>query len=202
MEKRPFEIFRIMPLLNALEARFIISALLLYFYLVYATGFKNIIERFSFIRDSAFLDIVIGIAPFFLLLIILWVNSFILFRTSPSVSLTRKKYLGAHLRLNVPILLPVFIFSLFQDLLNFIPFTKNFGTSESFSCLDLVWLLPFMVLLMIFYPFFLRRIWNTHPMPPGERREKLEAFCRKAGLKVSEILIWNSFPGRIITAML
>ena len=200
MEKRPFEVFRVMPLLNALEARFIISALFLYFYLVYATGFKNIIEGFSFIRYSSFLDIVIGIAPFFLLLMILWVNSFILFRTSPSVSLTRKKYLTSHLRLNVPILLPVFLFSLFQDILRLIPFTKNLGTPESFSFLDLVWFLPFMILLMIFYPFFLRLIWSTHPIPQGERRKKLEAFCRKAGLKVSEIVIWTSFPGLIITA--
>ncbi len=200
IEQRPFEAFRVMPLLNALEARFIISALFLYFYLVYATGFKNIIEGFSFVRDSSFLDIVIGIAPFFLLLIILWFNSFILFQTSPSVSLTREKYLISHVRLNVPILLPVFLFSLFQDLLRIIPFTKSLGASESFSFLDLVWFLPFMILLMIFYPFFLRLIWSVHPMPRGERREKFEAFCRKAGLKVSEIVLWTSFPGRIITA--
>ena len=173
IEKSPFEAFRVMPLLNALEARFIISALFLYFYLVYATGFKNIIEGFSFVRGSSFLDIVIGIAPFFLLLIILWFNSFILFRTSSSVSLTREKYLISHLRLNIPILLPVFILSLFQDLLSIIPFTKNLGTSESFSFLDLVWFLPFMILLMIFYPFFLRLIWGTHPMPRGERRGKI-----------------------------
>ncbi|MBP1709707.1 MAG: peptidase Ste24p, partial [Deltaproteobacteria bacterium] len=200
IDQSPFETFRVMPLLNALEARFIISALFLYFYLVYATGFKNIIEGFSFVRDSSFLDIVIGIAPFFLLLIILWVNSFILFRTSSSLSLTREKYLISHLRLNAPILLPVFLFSLFQDLLKIIPFTKNLGASENFSFLDLVWFLPFMILLMIFYPFFLRLIWSGHPMPQGERREKFEAFCRNAGLKVSEIFIWTSFPGRIITA--
>jgi Zn-dependent protease with chaperone function len=200
IENRPFEVFLVMPLLNALEARFIISALFLYFYLVYAAGFKNIVEGFSFVRNSLFLDIVIGIAPFFLLLMILWFNSFILFRTSPSVSLTRKKYFMSHLRLNFPILIPVFLFSLFQDLLSIIPFTKNLGASGSFFFLDLVWFLPFMILLMIFYPFFLRLIWGTYPMPRGERREKFEAFCRKAGLKVSEIVIWASFPGRIITA--
>jgi Zn-dependent protease with chaperone function len=200
IEQSPFEAFRVMPLLNALEARFIISALFLYFYLVYGTGFKNIIQGFSFVRASSFLDIAIGIAPFFILLIILWFNSFILFQTSSSVSLTRKKYLISHLRLNIPILLPVFLFSLFQDLLRIIPFTKNLGASESFSFLDLVWFLPFMILLMIFYPFFLRLFWSGHPMPRGGRREKFEAFCRKAGLKVSEILIWTSFPGRIITA--
>jgi len=106
----------------------------------------------------------------------------------------------SHLRLNIPILLPVLLFSLFQDLLSIIPFTKNLGASENFSFLDLVWFLPFMILLMIFYPFFLRLFWSGHPMPRGERREKFEVFCRKAGLKVSEIFIWTSFPGRIITA--
>jgi Zn-dependent protease with chaperone function len=200
IEQRPFESVRVMPLLNALEARFIISALLLYFYIVYGTGFKNIIQGFSFLRDSSFLDILIGIAPFFLLLIILWFNSFILFRISSSVSLTRGKYITSHLRLNAPILLPVFLFSLFQDLLRFIPFTKSLGASESLPLPDIVGFLTFMILLMIFYPFFLRRIWDAHPMPQGERRKKFEAFCQKAGLKVSEILIWASFPGRIITA--
>ena len=196
----PSEAFRIMPLLNALEARFIISALFLYFYLVYGTGFKNIIQGFSFVRASSFLDIVIGIAPFFLLLMILWFNSFTFFRTSSTVSLTREKYIILHLRLNAPILLPVFLFSLFQDFLSIIPFTKNLRVSEGFSFLDLMWFLPFMILLMIFYPFFLRLFWSGHPMPRGERREKFEAFCRKAGLKVSEIFIWTSFPGRLITA--
>ena len=199
-EQRPFDAFQVMPLLNALEMRFIISVLLLYLYLVYGTGFKNIIWRISFLRDSPFLDLVCGITPFFFLLIILWYNSFILFRVATHVTITRKKYLMSHIRLNAPILLPVFIISLLQDLLRFIPFDKSLWSSESFSLFDFLWFLPFLIGLMIFYPFFLRLIWSSHPMPKGERLKKLEEFCQKSGLTIAGIFIWTSFPGRVITA--
>lgn len=197
---KPVENLRIFSLLNNLEVKFTLFALFFYFYLVYGAGLKENIGRVSFLKNSPVLDLFFGILPFFLFLIILWFNSFIIFRLLFPQSLSRKKYILSHIRLNLPILLPVLLISFFQDLLRLIPFGKNLGASGSSSFFDLLWFVPFLIILMIFYPFFLRLIWGAYPLPQGEQRKRLEESCRKVGLKVSEILIWDSFPIRIITA--
>jgi len=48
-------------------------------------------------------------------------------------------------------------------------------------------------------PAVLRNIWRTRPLDSGPLRERLESLCRRIGLKVRDILIWNS-DGMMINA--
>ncbi len=41
-------------------------------------------------------------------------------------------------------------------------------------------------------PVMLRWIWRTRPLEPGPLRARLEAHCRRIGLRVREILVWDS----------
>ena len=109
IEKRSHPIVQITPIANALEKKFILLALFLYFYLIYNSGFKNIIWRISFLKESPFLDLALGIFPFLLFLTILWTNSFVLFQASLEAKIKRKTYLFSQIRLNALILLPVFL---------------------------------------------------------------------------------------------
>ncbi len=48
-------------------------------------------------------------------------------------------------------------------------------------------------------PVMLRYIWHTRVLPKGELRDRLEALCRRVGLKYRQILIWES-DGMMINA--
>ncbi len=48
-------------------------------------------------------------------------------------------------------------------------------------------------------PFLLRRLWRTTPLEPGPLRDRLEAMCRRIGLRCREILVWKS-DGLMINA--
>lgn len=41
-------------------------------------------------------------------------------------------------------------------------------------------------------PVMLRYLWATRPLPPGPLRDRLEALCRRVGLRYREILVWDS----------
>ncbi len=55
--------------------------------------------------------------------------------------------------------------------------------------------------LMVFMvsPILLRRIWRTAPLAPGPLRGHLEGLCRRIGLRVREILVWDS-DGLLVNA--
>lgn len=50
-----------------------------------------------------------------------------------------------------------------------------------------------------FAPIMLCRIWHTRPLPPGELRDRLEAFCARVGMRYRRILIWES-DGMVVNA--
>ncbi|MHC4404640.1 MAG: M48 family metallopeptidase [Planctomycetota bacterium] len=51
---------------------------------------------------------------------------------------------------------------------------------------------PAMVLLVVLFPCLLRGVWSTRPLEPGPLRTRLEAAARRAGLRVREILAWQT----------
>ena len=53
-------------------------------------------------------------------------------------------------------------------------------------------LLAAMALVFVFAPEVLRRVLKTQPLPPSALRNRLEAMCRRSGLKYREILLWHT----------
>ncbi len=56
-----------------------------------------------------------------------------------------------------------------------------------------------MVLLVAFFPVLLRYTWQTKPLAAGPLRDRLERAARRAGLRVREILVWNT-GGLVVNA--
>ncbi|MBN2467967.1 MAG: M48 family metalloprotease [Deltaproteobacteria bacterium] len=197
--KRP-AIGLILPRVNSIERHFIILALFLYLYLVYQAGLKDVAWRMPFLRESLFFDLLAGIIPFVLFLLILWYNVSALLMASPAAAASaRKTYLRSQIRMNAPLIFPVFLFALFQDILKLLPF-HMFESADDMVLHDLLWFLPFLIFLIIFYPVIVKKLWGCYSMPAGPDRTKIEAHCRTAGLKISDILIWPALQGRALTA--
>lgn len=50
-----------------------------------------------------------------------------------------------------------------------------------------------------FVPVVLRYVWHTKPLPASDLRARLEAMCRRIGLRYREILLWES-DGMVVNA--
>ena len=51
----------------------------------------------------------------------------------------------------------------------------------------------------LWLPWLLRLVWPTRPLPRGRQRRRVEALLRQAGLRISEILVWQT-EQRIVNA--
>lgn len=54
-------------------------------------------------------------------------------------------------------------------------------------------------LVLLVSPVLLRYLWVTRPLPSGPLRDRLEALCRRVGLRYREILVWES-QGLVVNA--
>ena len=57
-----------------------------------------------------------------------------------------------------------------------------------------------MVILVLFLPILIKQWWHCTPLPRTEKRERIEAFFKKAGYKFKDILKWNILEGQMMTA--
>jgi len=62
----------------------------------------------------------------------------------------------------------------------------------------LLFLAP-LAIVCIAIPLLIRVLWRTEPLPPGPLRRRLESAASQTGLKVRDILVWNT-SHRIVNA--
>lgn len=58
---------------------------------------------------------------------------------------------------------------------------------------------PLLIALFVGFPLLLRHVWQTHPLPPGPLRERLEGASQRLGFHAREILVWNT-GGLVVNA--
>ena len=57
-------------------------------------------------------------------------------------------------------------------------------------------------MIFLFAPLLIVRLWHTRSLPSGEIRETLSAMCRRAGVKVRDLLVWHSHGGVVNAAVM
>ncbi|MCX5875772.1 MAG: M48 family metalloprotease [Deltaproteobacteria bacterium] len=140
-----------------------------------------------------------GIFLFFGYLCLIWLAARPSYQSIFARTLTARSFLTANIKINLAILLPWLIISVFFDLLQLVPFPplKDFLASP--------WGEPILVLLSLFgliffLPLAIVRLWGCTSLPPGPTRQRLEDFCRSQRLRFADILLWPLFEGRMLTA--
>lgn len=56
--------------------------------------------------------------------------------------------------------------------------------------------------LFLFAPLLMRVLWDTTPLAPGELRDRLERLCAAHGVRVRQLLVWNTNGGMINGAVM
>ena len=161
--------------------------------------------RFNWHLDHAFLvDDVLILVPIVLPLVLSWAAFYevdhavrvgLAGRDSLEVLLsTRRQYLMLHVRHYLGILLlPVLGLLAVQDAAELlVPGILHGPYAPAVY-------LPPIVLLFLFLPILLRRVWDTWPLAAGPLRNRLEAAARRAGFRARDILVWHT-GGMVVNA--
>jgi STE24 endopeptidase len=87
---------------------------------------------------------------------------------------------------------PVLAILLMRDLLSFgVAAWRGPGALRSES-VDFATMLLATALVFVFAPEILRRVLHTQPLPDSPLRRRLEALCRRVGMRYRDILLWQT----------
>ncbi len=161
--------------------------------------------RFNWHLDRAFLvDELLILVPVLLPLVLSWAAFYevdrVMFAAAASGSQhqasisTRRRYVLLHVRHNLGMLLvPVLGLLALQDA------TELLAPELVRSGYQALVFVPAIGVLFLFFPWLLRYVWHTRPLPPGPLRSRLEEAARRAGVHARDILVWHT-DGRIANA--
>jgi tetratricopeptide (TPR) repeat protein len=111
----------------------------------------------------------------------------------------RSSFIFSHFRLNLPILFPWMILSLVYDLLALTPWAGPGGYLNTLQG-QLIFLISFLAILMVFMPGFIQHWWGCKPLGHSEKSRQLEEFLHGKGFKYRHLLRWPIFEGKMMTA--
>ncbi len=139
-----------------------------------------------------------GLVFFFFFLLLMWRHSKPAYEGIFNRSYSTRAFLTFNTKANLPIVLPWIVLSLSYDLLALLPFPglKTFLHSETGEYLSFI---LFLLLILVFFPPLVRRLWGCTPFPRGELFDHLQNFFKKQHFS-AQIFIWPLFEGRVITA--
>jgi len=176
-----------------------VAAVGFYSVFVYFFDMKYYLVRIPLLNSSEVALNAAGITLFFLFLLIIWTCAYASYRSYYDTTISLQGYIGSHLRLNVSIIIPWFLFSLIMDMFRLLPETVSAHVLQNtvsgyilFGCM--------MIALACFFPWILVRVWKCTSMPPGGVRLGIERFCRDADFRCGDIFLWDLFDGKLITA--
>ncbi|MBW2660239.1 MAG: M48 family metalloprotease, partial [Deltaproteobacteria bacterium] len=107
-------------------------------------------------------------------------------------------FILSNLKVNLPIVLPWVVLSLLYDLVALVPspgLQQLFGSEWG----DLLFFAVFLVLVLLFFPPLVRRLWGCKKFPEGDLKDFLDGVCARQGFK-TEYYLWPLFEGRVLTA--
>ncbi|HSO18740.1 MAG TPA: M48 family metallopeptidase, partial [Desulfosarcina sp.] len=132
-------------------------------------------------------------------LAMMWFNAHGAYRRIYRTNLERKAYVASNIAFSVPVLLPWLLLSIVADLILALPFElprKVLSSPEG----ETAYFLVFLFAVAILGPLLIQKFWRCRPLEDGYFRQRIDAICRRAGVRYADILYWPIFGGRMITA--
>lgn len=183
----------------ALVSRITVLAIVVYAVFIYVFDFKLLLTQAALIRDSVFLTNLLGITPFVLLVLITWITALPTYRQFYNAGMQGPAYVLSHLKLNSTVLLPWLLLSLLSDIITLV-YADFYQALEQFPLAGYLLSASVLIVLAVYAPAIIVWLWDCKPLPGGPLRERLQGFCRSARFECADILLWNLFDGRLLTA--
>lgn len=179
--------------------RLSILALLVFAIIVHGLHFNSLFSEILIFETIPTLRALFCLSLFFLYLIMVWWTAYPVRKRYYPAQISRVSFILSNISFSLPALLPWFAISFFADLLVFLPWPplKEFFQTTGGEAL---YIGIFLVIIAIFGPVFIKKLWNCRSLEHGQTRDRIEHVCKKAGLQYSDILKWELFGGAMITA--
>ncbi len=166
--------------------------------MMYATGYGGLVlapaSAWSEVAGS-----VLGVLPFVLLLGAVWWEAYPLQGVLFGQEGSRGRFVMAHARMELPILVPWLALVAVSDALRWLAPGAHAALQHN-TLLQMLYAPAFLLLTGIFLPVLVKALWGCEPVPPGPLRTELETLCRGLRLRVGQILYWPLLEGRVMTA--
>ncbi|MCW5212985.1 M48 family metalloprotease [Desulfobulbus sp. TB] len=139
-----------------------------------------------------------GLLLFFCFLVLMWLRAWPSYQRVFNSSITKLDFVLNNIKTNLTIVLPWLILSFFFDLLESFPVLGMDNWLRG-PWGELFFFLIFFILLGVFFPPLVHRLWGCVPMEQGPLRQSIERFFQRQNFS-AKILYWPLFEGRMVTA--
>ncbi|PIE71682.1 MAG: hypothetical protein CSA22_02335 [Deltaproteobacteria bacterium] len=180
-------------------SRFSLTALVLYGVIVYGfhlPGQLDAIPGFSHLHT---LGAAVSMAIFTLFMSLLWWAAAPAYQAIYDPTITPRTYIRSQFNFALPVLVPWFFLTLSLDGLSLVPTDILPGNPDP-EILELICFILLLVVFIITAPLFIQRLWGCRSLAHGPVRDRIEATCRDAGIRWSDVLEWRIMGGSMVTA--
>lgn len=165
---------------------------------VYVCDSKYYLSLLSFGNSTPALVNISGLLLFVLFLAIMWRSGQRNYELIFGRKQSKVAFILSNIKVNLPIVLPWVILSLFYDGVALLPLP---GLQEVVASEwgDLLFFGVFLLFVLIFFPPLVRRLWGCKKLPDGYLKRNLDVFCAKQNFS-ADYYLWPLFEGRMLTA--
>jgi Zn-dependent protease with chaperone function len=185
--------------MDKLTNRLTILGLLFYTLDIYALNLKKFIDWIPLFQSFPSLAALSFLLLFFIYISIVYYWEYDIYYLLHPDSPGRIIYMYSNLSFSLPMLLPWLFISLVGDAFQFLPDSSFKSMLDSVAGENIQFVI-LLILIALFAPKFLKKLWRCVPLPEGIYRDCIDATCREAGVGYSNILYWPIFGGKMITA--
>ncbi len=179
--------------------RYSIYALAAYIATIYGLTLPDFFRPIPLFQGFPTFEAIIFLALFIGYMTILWNAAYRSHQQLFPGATTRRDYISGQISFNLPVLLPWLALSTILDLLQLLPF-DGFKRFLNTTPGQAIYFFVFLFFAAILAPAIVKVFWHCRPLPDGPDRRRIEALCRRTGVKFAGILNWPLFGGRMITA--
>ncbi|CAN2042791.1 Peptidase [Candidatus Magnetomoraceae bacterium gMMP-15] len=184
---------------DRLSTKSLCSAIIFFAINIYGLNLKSFFESFPVFGTAPTILAILFLGLFTGYLAIVWACSHGAYERIYEDGVSRSSYVKSNVSFSIPVLLPWFVISGITDIIEVLPFN---GLKEILNSTpgQIVYFVLFLVTVSIVAPVIIQKFWGCTPLPEGFYRERIEAICKRAKLKYSNILYWPILGGNMITA--
>nr|WP_320191747.1 M48 family metalloprotease [uncultured Desulfobacter sp.] len=184
---------------NTAVSRLSIAALVLFAVNIYGFRVNHLLYDVAVFQWVPTLGALLFLGLFLFYLILIWNFAYKIQKRFFTASLTKKSFILSNVAFCLPAMLPWCFLSLLADFLGLLPF-EGLNRFLNSTAGEVIYILFFVIVISVFGPVLIQRLWGCRPLAPGFDRQRIEKTCQMADLRYRDILVWNLFGGGMITA--
>jgi Zn-dependent protease with chaperone function len=182
-----------------LTSRFSILSLVLLTIDIWWLHLPAYLSSASWLTAIPTLNTLLFLMLFMLYLIAIWFYSYETHKAIYRTDINRASYVYSNISFSAPILIPWVLLFGITDVIQLLPYETPRRILDN-PMGQIAYFLVFLVVAALFAPLLVQWLWRCRPMEAGPDRHRIEALCRRAGVRYADIVYWPIFGGRMITA--